>query len=123
MIYSSVILECRYCLTQNNCALKNQRFAMNIQLSKRVIQIKPSPTLTVTARAQEMRRQGKDIINLGAGEPDFDTPNHIKEAAIKAIQTGFTKYTPVDGIPSLKEAIINKFKTFNHLDYTPDEII
>ena len=96
---------------------------MNIQLSKRVIQIKPSPTLTVTARAQEMRRQGKDVISLGAGEPDFDTPNHIKEAAIKAIQTGFTKYTPVDGIPSLKEAIINKFKTFNHLDYTPDEII
>ena len=78
-------------------------------LSKRVQMIKPSPTLAVTARVAKLRSEGKDIIGLGAGEPDFDTPQHIKNAAIKAINNGFTKYTPVSGTTSLKNAIIAKF--------------
>jgi aspartate aminotransferase len=92
-------------------------------LSSRVQRIKPSPTLAVTARAAALKAQGKDIIGLGAGEPDFDTPEFIKEAAIKAIQNGFTKYTAVDGTPSLKAAIIAKFKRENDLTYTPKQII
>ncbi len=96
---------------------------MEITLSKRVQRIKPSPTLAVTARAQELKKQGKDIIGLGAGEPDFDTPDHIKEAAIKAIRDGFTKYTAVDGTPELKEAIIRKFSRENSLMYTPNQIL
>ena len=75
---------------------------MSIKLSNRVNAVKPSPTLAITARAAEMRAAGKDIIGLGAGEPDFDTPEPIKAAAIKAINDGFTKYTQVDGIPELK---------------------
>ncbi len=96
---------------------------MSIKFSSRVQAVKPSPTLAVTTRAAEMRAAGKDIIGLGAGEPDFDTPDHIKEAAIKAIQDGFTKYTPVDGTPGLKQAIIDKFKRDNALEYTPEEIL
>ncbi len=84
--------------------------ALNLQLSTRVQSIKPSPTLAVTNRAAELRAAGQDIIGLGAGEPDFDTPQHIKDAAIDAINSGFTKYTAVDGTPTLKTAIINKFK-------------
>lgn len=96
---------------------------MDLQLSDRVQSIKPSPTLAVTNRAAELRAAGQDIIGLGAGEPDFDTPEHIKEAAIKAINSGFTKYTAVDGTPSLKKAIINKFKRDNGLDYEPDQVL
>ncbi len=96
---------------------------MDLQLSERVQQIKPSPTLAVTNRAAELRAEGKDIIGLGAGEPDFDTPEHIKKAAQDAITTGFTKYTAVDGTPSLKQAIIKKFKTDNNLDYQPNQIL
>ncbi|TAL51906.1 MAG: pyridoxal phosphate-dependent aminotransferase [Methylovulum sp.] len=96
---------------------------MSITLSNRVQAVKPSPTLAVTARAAAMRAAGKDIIGLGAGEPDFDTPDHIKAAAIKAIENGFTKYTAVDGIPSLKKAIIAKFKNDNGLDYQPKQIL
>jgi aspartate aminotransferase len=96
---------------------------MSINLSARVQAVKPSPTLAVTARAAEMRAAGKDIIGLGAGEPDFDTPEHIKEAAIKAINDGFTKYTPVDGTADLKKAIISKFKRDNGLDYQADQIL
>jgi aspartate aminotransferase len=96
---------------------------MSIKLSSRVQAVKPSPTLAVTSRAAEMRAAGKDIIGLGAGEPDFDTPDHIKQAAIKAINDGFTKYTPVDGTPGLKQAIIDKFKRDNDLEYTPEEIL
>jgi len=81
-----------------------------IHISQRVQRIKPSPTLAVTARAAELRAAGKDIIGLGAGEPDFDTPEHVKQAAIQAIQQGFTKYTAVDGTAGLKQAIIAKFK-------------
>lgn len=94
-----------------------------MQLSKRVQAIKPSPTLAVTARAAKLKVEGKDIIGLGAGEPDFDTPQHIKVAAIDAINKGFTKYTAVGGTPSLKQAIIAKFKRDNGLDYTPKQIL
>ncbi len=96
---------------------------MKIRLSARVQRIKPSPTLAVDARAKELKAQGKDIISLGAGEPDFDTPQHIKDAAIRAIRDGFTKYTAVDGIPSLKQAIIAKFKRDNGLDYSPEQVL
>lgn len=96
---------------------------VNFTLSRRAQNLKPSPTLAVTARAAELRASGKDIIGLGAGEPDFDTPEHIKAAAIKAINDGFTKYTAVDGTPGLKQAIITKFKRDNGLEYKPDEIL
>ena len=96
---------------------------MDIQLSDRVLSIKPSPTLAVTNRAAELKAAGKDIIGLGAGEPDFDTPDHIKQAAIKAIESGFTKYTAVDGTPSLKKAIIAKFKRDQGLDYAANQIL
>ena len=96
---------------------------MEIKLSDRVQRVKPSPTLAVTARANELKAQGKDIIGLGAGEPDFDTPQHIKQAAIDAINNGFTKYTAVDGTAELKTAIINKFKRDNGFDYTPEQIL
>ena len=95
----------------------------DISLSDRVQRIKPSPTLAITAKAGELRAQGKDIIGLGAGEPDFDTPDHIKQAAIEAINAGKTKYTPVDGTPGLKKAIIDKFKRDNSLDYEPNQIL
>jgi aspartate aminotransferase len=94
-----------------------------IRLSSRVNRIKPSPTLAVDARAKALKAEGKDVIGLGAGEPDFDTPDHIKEAAIRAIREGFTKYTAVDGTPGLKQAVIGKFKRDNGLDYTPEEIL
>ena len=96
---------------------------MDLQLSDRVQQIKPSPTLAVTNRAAELRAAGKDIIGLGAGEPDFDTPQHIKDAASKAIADGFTKYTAVDGTPALKKAIIDKFQRDNGLSYEPNQIL
>jgi aspartate aminotransferase len=96
---------------------------VELRLSDRVLSIKPSPTLAVTNRAAELKAAGKDIIGLGAGEPDFDTPEHIKAAAIKAIESGFTKYTAVDGTPSLKKAIIAKFKRDNNLDYQANQIL
>jgi aspartate aminotransferase len=92
-------------------------------LSTRVQAIKPSPTLAVTARAAKLKAEGKDIIGLGAGEPDFDTPQHIKDAAIAAINKGFTKYTAVGGTPTLKQAVIAKFKRDNGLDYTAKQIL
>ncbi len=94
-----------------------------MSLSTRVQAIKPSPTLAVTARAAKLKAEGKDIIGLGAGEPDFDTPQHIKDAAIGAINKGFTKYTPVGGTATLKAAIIAKFKRDNGLDYTAKQIL
>jgi aspartate aminotransferase len=96
---------------------------MSITLSNRVKSVKPSPTLAVTARAAAMRAAGKDIIGLGAGEPDMDTPEHIKAAAVKALENGFTKYTAVDGTAGLKKAVIAKFKNDNGLDYTPKQIL
>jgi aspartate aminotransferase len=94
-----------------------------IKLSDCVSRIKESPTLAITAKAARYKSEGKDIIGLAAGEPDFDTPQHIKDAAKKAIDNGFTKYTPVSGIPSLKKAIIEKFKRDNHLEYTSNEVL
>ena len=94
-----------------------------VELSRRVQAIKPSPTLAVTARAAALKATGRDIIGLGAGEPDFDTPQHIKDAAIAAINKGFTKYTAVDGTPSLKAAVIAKFKRDNGLEYSPRQIL
>ena len=95
----------------------------DIALSQRVQRVKPSPTLAVTARAAELRAAGRDIVSLGAGEPDFDTPEHIRQAAIRAINAGATRYTAVDGTAELKTAIINKFGQENGLTYTPEQIL
>jgi aspartate aminotransferase len=92
-------------------------------LSSRVKSIKPSPTLSMDTKAKEMKASGIDVISFGVGEPDFDTPDNIKEAAIKAMKEGFTKYTPVPGIPALREAIANKLKKDNGVEYKPEEII
>src|SRR5690625_3852779 len=91
-------------------------------LASRLSRIKPSPTLAVTSKARELKAAGADIISLGAGEPDFDTPDHLKQAAIRAIEAGDTKYTAVDGTPALKQAIAAKFKRDNRLDYKPEQI-
>ncbi|MAI90875.1 pyridoxal phosphate-dependent aminotransferase [Ponticaulis sp.] len=93
-----------------------------LELSEAVNRVQPSATIAVSNKAMELKRQGIDVIGLGAGEPDFDTPDNIKEAAIKAIQDGKTKYTPVDGIPELKEAIVAKFKRDNELTYTSSQV-
>lgn len=92
-------------------------------LSHRVQSVQLSPTLAISKRTAELKAAGKDIISLSVGEPDFDTPEHIKTAAIKAIQQGFTKYTAVDGTPALKKAIINKFARENQLDYNDKQIL
>ena len=91
-------------------------------ISDNLKKIKPSPTIAVTQKARELRAAGKDVIGLGAGEPDFDTPSNIKEAAINAIKEGDTKYTAVDGTPNLKKAIVEKFKRENNLNYSIDQI-
>lgn len=96
---------------------------MDYTLAARVRRIKPSPTLAVTAKAGELKAQGKDVLSLSAGEPDFDTPAHIKAAAEKAIRDGFTKYTPVGGTPSLKKAIIAKHERDNGLKYEPGQVV
>jgi len=94
-----------------------------LTLSARVKEIKPSPTLAITAKAKLLQAEGVDVINFGAGEPDFDTPDNIKAAGIKAIEDGFTNYTAVPGIPQLRQAIVAKLKRENHLDYNEAEII
>ena len=91
-------------------------------VSNSLKRIKPSPTIAVTQKARELKAAGKDVIGLGAGEPDFDTPDNIKKAAINAIEKGETKYTAVDGTPALKKAIVNKFKRENNLEYSAEEI-
>jgi len=91
-------------------------------ISNSLKRIKPSPTLAVSQKARELKAAGKDVIGLGAGEPDFDTPENIKKAAIEAISRGDTKYTAVDGTPALKKAIVNKFKRENNLEYSTGEI-
>ncbi|MEC9375353.1 MAG: pyridoxal phosphate-dependent aminotransferase [Pseudomonadota bacterium] len=96
---------------------------MSLAVSKRVQRVKPSPTMAVTALAAEMRAAGRDIVGLGAGEPDFDTPQHIKDAGINAIKSGQTKYTNVDGTPELKLAVIDKFERDNNLSYSMDQIL
>lgn len=96
---------------------------MSLELSKKAAAVKPSSTLAITAKAKELRAQGKDVVGFGAGEPDFNTPDNICDAAIEAIREGFTKYTPASGTNELKEAVCKKFKEFNHLDYTPEQIV
>ncbi|MGN7613776.1 pyridoxal phosphate-dependent aminotransferase [Magnetococcales bacterium HHB-1] len=96
---------------------------MEFSVSQRLSQVKPSATLAITAKAGLLRAQGEDVLGLGAGEPDFDTPDYIKEAAIQAIKDGFTKYTPVGGTPELKQAICQKFEQDNGLIYRPEEIV
>ncbi|MCG2634379.1 MAG: pyridoxal phosphate-dependent aminotransferase [Gammaproteobacteria bacterium] len=96
---------------------------LNVPLADRLGRVKPSLTLAVTARAKALRAAGRDVIGLGAGEPDFDTPEHIKAAAVAAINDGFTKYTAVDGTPELKRAIIAKFASDNGLQYSADQIL
>lgn len=94
-----------------------------MKLSSRISRIKPSPTLAITAKANALQAEGRDVIGFGAGEPDFDTPLHIKMAAIKAIEGGFTKYTPVGGTDELKDAIIHKLQKDNRLNYSRSEIV
>ena len=92
-------------------------------LSQKALQITPSPTLAIDSKAKQMKAEGKDVIGFGAGEPDFDTPVHIREAAISAINNGFTRYTPASGIPELKKAICSKFLKDNNLSYEPQQIV
>ena len=96
---------------------------MSLELSKKAAAVKPSSTLAIPAKAKELKAQGKDVVGFGAGEPDFNTPENICEAAIKAIKDGFTKYTPASGTNELKAAISKKFKEFNGLDYDTDQIV
>ena len=96
---------------------------MSLELSKKAAAVKPSSTLAITAKAKELKAAGKDVVGFGAGEPDFATPENICNAAIQAIKDGFTKYTPASGIVELKQAICDKFKRFNGLDYTPEQIV
>lgn len=95
----------------------------SVKLAGRVAKVKPSETLAITAKANALRAEGRDVIGFGAGEPDFDTPDHIKQAAIKAIEAGFTKYTPVGGTDELKDAIIQKLAVDNHLEYKRSQIV
>ncbi len=96
---------------------------MNYKISQRAAALSPSLTLAVDSKAKQMKAEGQDVVGFGAGEPDFDTPQHIKDAAIKALNEGFTKYTPASGIPELRQAIADKFKRENGLTYKPSQII
>src|SRR5437016_10090805 len=96
---------------------------MNYKISERAASLSPSLTLAIDSKAKQMKADGQDVVGFGAGEPDFDTPKHIKDAAIKALNDGFTKYTPASGIPELRQAIADKFKRENGLSYKPSQII
>ncbi|HVF17967.1 MAG TPA: aminotransferase class I/II-fold pyridoxal phosphate-dependent enzyme, partial [Steroidobacteraceae bacterium] len=96
---------------------------MSLPISQRVQRVKPSPTVALTGRVAQLKAEGKDIIGLGAGEPDFDTPEHIADAGVNAIRKGFTRYTPLEGNADLKDAIIAKFKRENGLDYKRSQIL
>ena len=96
---------------------------MNYKITKRAASLSPSLTLAIDSKAKQMKAEGQDVVGFGAGEPDFDTPQHIKDAAIKAINEGFTKYTPASGTPELRQAIADKFKRENGLSYKPSQII
>jgi aspartate aminotransferase len=96
---------------------------MNYRISQRAASLSPSLTLAIDAKAKQMKAEGQDVVGFGAGEPDFDTPRHIKEAAIQALNAGFTKYTPSSGIPELRQAIADKFKRENGLSYKPSQVI
>src|ERR1700730_10174383 len=96
---------------------------MEVKLANRVMALTPSTTLAITAKAKELKAQGEDVIGLGAGEPDFNTPQHIIDAAVKSMNEGHTKYTPSAGLPALKKAIIQKFKDDQGIEFQPNEII
>src|SRR5580765_2517643 len=96
---------------------------MNYKISRRAASLSPSLTLAIDAKAKQMKADGMDVVGFGAGEPDFDTPQHIKDAAIKALNEGFTKYTPASGTPELRQAIADKFKRENGLTYKPSQVI
>ena len=96
---------------------------MNYKISRRAASLAPSLTLVIDSKAKQMKAEGLDVVGFGAGEPDFDTPQHIKDAAIKALNDGFTKYTPSSGIPELRQAVADKFKRENGLTYKPNQII
>src|ERR1051325_7460772 len=96
---------------------------MKYQISQRASSLSPSLTLAIDPKAKQMKAEGQDVVGFGAGEPDFDTPQHIKDAAIKALNEGFTKYTPSSGIPELRQAIADKFKRDNGLNYKPSQVI
>ena len=99
------------------------RLIMNYKISHRAASLAPSLTLAIDSKAKQMKANGEDIVIFGTGEPDFDTPQHIKDACIKALNDGFTKYTPAAGIPELRQAIADKFKRENNLTYKPSQII
>jgi len=96
---------------------------MTYKISRRAASLSPSLTLSIDSKAKQMKADGQDVVGFGAGEPDFDTPKHIKDAAIKALNDGFTKYTPASGIPELRQAIADKFKRENDLSYKASQII
>jgi aspartate aminotransferase len=96
---------------------------MNYRISQRAASLAPSLTLAIDSKAKQMKAEGQDVVGFGAGEPDFDTPQHIKDAAIAALNAGFTKYTPSSGIPELRQAIADKFKRENGLNYKPSQVI
>ena len=96
---------------------------MKYKISQRAASLTPSLTLAIDSKAKQMKAEGQDVVGFGAGEPDFDTPQHIKDAAAKALAAGFTKYTPAAGIPELRQAIADKFKRENGLAYKPSQII
>ncbi|BCN31409.1 pyridoxal phosphate-dependent aminotransferase [Anaeromicropila herbilytica] len=96
---------------------------MSLTLSKKASEVKPSSTLAITAKANELKAKGIDVVGFGAGEPDFNTPDNINQAAIKAINEGFTKYTPASGIEELKKAVCKKFKEFNHIEYNTNQVV
>ena len=91
-------------------------------LAERLKRIKPSPTIAINTKANDLKRAGNDVVSLAAGEPDFDTPTHVVDAAIDAMRRGETKYPPPAGIPELREAIVSKFKRDNNLEYSIDEV-
>ena len=96
---------------------------MNYKISHRAAALSPSLTLAIDSKAKQMKADGIDVVGFGAGEPDFDTPQHIKDAAAKALAEGFTKYTPASGIPELRQAVAEKFKRDNGLSYKPSQCI
>src|SRR5207253_9916513 len=113
--------EVHPCTGFGNC-YEFRRF-MNYKISKRAASLAPSLTLAIDSKAKQMKAEGQDVVGFGAGEPDFDTPQHIKDAAARALAEGFTKYTPSSGIPELRQAIADKFKRENGLSYKPSQVI
>nr|HPL83004.1 aminotransferase class I/II-fold pyridoxal phosphate-dependent enzyme [Candidatus Omnitrophota bacterium] len=96
---------------------------IDTRLAERLKKVKPSSTLVITSKAKKLKSEGFDIVSLAAGEPDFDTPDFVKSAAIEAIKSGFTKYTPTTGIPELKKLIVEKLRKDNALEYAPNQIV